>query len=211
MNDHDEFAKNRSALTAMRQALGFLHRDDHYFDRMYGGAIAQTPFDGNSPQSDLLRRFRRVLQETDDKINEIAARGPRNEEASLAQPIVRHELTDKEAHDLDALHLAMHIFHQGRSWESGEYEKGMLIECMLEGAELKNQFFGILLEMERYIHYERRPSTDPEYQAARLALPFIRQREREVVPKRTAEEEEDALSETLEDMAREAGRQPKRR
>lgn len=210
MNDRDEYTKNRMALSAMRQALAFLHRDDHYFDRMYGGAIAQTPFGGDNPKSALLRRFRTILQQTDDKINEIVARGRRDEETSLAAPIVRHELTDKEAHDLDALHLAMHIFHQGRTLESGEYEKGMLIACVLEGAELKHEFFGILHEMEACIHYERPPSTDPEYQAARLALPFIRQRQADVVLKRTAEEEDEALSERLRQMARESG-QPKHR
>ena len=209
MNDHDEYARNRLALSAMRQALGFMHRDDRHFDRMYGGAIAQTPLYGNGSRSDLLHRFRSVLDETDNKINEIAARGPRDEELSLAEPIVRHELTDKEAHDLEALHLAMHIFHQGRSLESGEYEKGMLFECMLECAELKNEFFSILHEMEVCIHYERRPSTDPEYQAARMTLPFIRQRKPERVPERTADEEEEALNKRLEEMARTAGRQPK--
>lgn len=209
MSDREEYAKNRLALSAMRQALGLIHRDDRYFDRMYGGAIAQTPLDGDSSKSTLLHQFRKVLEETDRKIHEIAARGLRDEEASLAEPIVRHELTDKEAHDIEALHLAMHVFHQGQSLESGEYEKGMLFECMLECVELKNQFFGILQEMEVCIHYERRPSTDPEYQAARLALPFIRQRERPRMPKRTAEEEEDALNEWLEETAHEAGRQAK--
>lgn len=205
MDEQDEYAKSRLALSAMRQALGFLHRDDHYFDRIYGGAIAQTALDGNGQQGELLHRFRRILEETDDKINEIVARGPRDEEASLAEPVVRHELTDKEAHDLDALHLAMHIFHQGRSLDSGEYEKGMVIECMMEGGELKNQFFGILHEMEQCIHYERRPSTDPDHQVARLTFPFLQEREVAVVPERTAEEEEEALNERLEEMARDAG------
>lgn len=209
MNDHAEYAKNRLALSAMRQALGLIHRDDRYFDRMYGGAIAQTPLGGDGSKSHLLQQFRRVLEETDRKIHEIAARGPRDEDTSLAEPIVKHELTDKEAHDLEALHLAMHVFRHGHSLESGEYDKGMLFECMLECVELKNQFFGILHDMEVCIHYERRPSTEPEYQAARLALPFIRQRERPRVPKRTAAEEEDALNERLEEMAREAGWPPK--
>lgn len=209
MNDREEYAKNRLALSAMRQALGLIHRDDRYFDRMYGGAIAQTPLAGDGAKGNLLRQFRSVLEETDRKIHDIAARGLRDEETSLAAPIVRHELTDKEAHDLEALHLAMHVFRQGQAIESGEYEKGMLFACMLECVELKNQFFGILQEMEVCIHYERRPSTDPEYQAARLALPFIRQRERPRVPRRTAEEEEDALNDRLEEMARETRRQPK--
>ena len=206
MDDYDQYAKNRSALSAMRQALGFLHRDDHNFDRIYGGAIAQTALDGNGPQGELLHRFRRVLQDTDDKINEIVARGPRDEEASLSEPIVRHELTDKEAHDLDALHLAMHIFHQGRSLDSGEYEKGMVIECMMEGADLKDRFFGILREMEQCIHYERRPSTDPDHQVARLTYPFVRERDVAALSERTAEEEEAALNERLEEMARDADR-----
>lgn len=209
MNDREEYAKNRLALSAMRQALGLIHRDDRYFDRMYGGAIAQTPLAGDGAKGNLLQQFRSVLEETDRKIHDIAARGLRDEETSLAAPIVRHELTDKEAHDLEALHLAMHVFRQGQAIESGEYEKGMLFACMLECVELKNQFFGILQEMEVCIHYERRPSTDPEYQAARLALPFIRQRERPRVPRRTAEEEEDALNDRLEEMARETRRQPK--
>lgn len=209
MNDREEYAKNRLALSAMRQALGLIHRDDRYFDRMYGGAIAQTPLAGDGAKGNLLQQFRSVLEETDRKIHDIAARGLRDEETSLAAPIVRHELTDKEAHDLEALHLAMHVFRQGQAIESGEYEKGMLFACMLECVELKNQFFSILQEMEVCIHYERRPSTDPEYQAARLALPFIRQRERPRVPRRTAEEEEDALNDRLEEMARETRRQPK--
>lgn len=209
MNDREEYVKNRLALSAMRQALGLIHRDDRHFDRMYGGAIAQTPLAGDGAKGNLLHQFRSVLEETDRKIHEIAARGPRDEEASLAAPIMRHELTDKEAHDLEALHLAMHVFRQSLSMESGVYEKGMLFECMLECVELKNQFFSILQEMEVCIHYERRPSTDPEYQAARLALPFIRQRERPRLPRRTADEEEDALNERLEEMARETRRQPK--
>lgn len=209
MNDREEYAKNRLALSAMRQALGLIHRDDRYFDRMYGGAIAQTPLAADGAKGNLLQQFRSVLEETDRKIHDIAARGLRDEETSLAAPIVRHELTDKEAHDLEALHLAMHVFRQGQAIESGEYEKGMLFACMLECVELKNQFFSILQEMEVCIHYERRPSTDPEYQAARLALPFIRQRERPRAPRRTAEEEEDALNERLEEMARETRRQPK--
>lgn len=209
MAESDDYATNRLALSAMRQALGFLHRDDHYFDRMYGGAIAQTALDGSGPQGEVLHRFRRILQDTDDKINEIAARAPRDEVESLAKPIVRHDLTDKEAHDLDALHLAMHIFHHGRWSTSGEYEKGMVIECMLEDPELKNQFFGILHEMEQCIHYERRPSTDPDHQVARLTLPFVQQRKVAVVPARTPKEEEEALNERLKQMAREARQSPK--
>jgi hypothetical protein len=40
MEEHDEYAKNRLALSAMRQALGFLHRDDAYFDRITAAATA---------------------------------------------------------------------------------------------------------------------------------------------------------------------------
>lgn len=211
MDEHEENVKNRLALSAMRQALGFLHRDDHYFDRMYGGAIAQVPLDGDARRCDIVRRFRRVLEETDARIDEILARGPRDEAASLANPIVKHELTDKEARDLDALHLAMHIFHPPRSLKWGHYEKGILIECMMECAELKDEFFDVLLDMERCIHYERRPSTEPEHQAARLAIAFVQQRKAPVLPQRSAEEEEEALEERLEEMDRQAGRLPKLR
>jgi len=90
--------------------------------------------------------------------------------------------------------------------DSGEYEKGMVIECMMEGADLKDRFFGILREMEQCIHYERRPSTDPDHQVARLTYPFVRERDVAALPERTAEEEEAALNERLEEMARDADR-----
>lgn len=211
-NDYELFVLNRRALSAMRQALGFLHRDDPYFDRIYGGAIAQTRIDGGShPKGDVLQRFRGVLQRVDGRINAIAARGARTEEKSLSDPVSRHDLTDKEAHDLDACHLAMQIYRDARSMETGDYDKGTLIECFLEDLALRDEFFAILREMESCIHFEAGTSTDARHQAARLGMPFIEHREPEVRPRRTDDEEHSAYHERLEDMARDDPSPHKRR
>ncbi|MGB0126310.1 MAG: hypothetical protein WBP72_01640 [Rhodocyclaceae bacterium] len=203
-HDYEVYVLNRRALSAMRQALGFLHRDDPYFDRIYGGAIAQTRIDGGTdPRGDILQRFRGVLQRVDDRINHIAARGARTEEQSLSDPVARHELTDKEAHDLDACHLAMQIYRDARSLETGDYDKGTLIECFLEDLALRGEFFAVLREMETCIHFEPGTSTDAQHQAARLGMPFIEHHEPEVRPRRTDAEERSAYHERLEDMARE--------
>lgn len=206
MNEHDEYLKSRLALSAMRQALGIMHRNDPSFDRIYGGQIAQTPLAADESGGQLLQRFRAVLERTEAKIAEIAARAPRDEDASLAAPIVRHELTDKAAENLEAFDLAMHIFHPGRSFESGCYEKGMLIECVIELPELLDSFLDMLHDMERLVHYERRPSSDPAHQAARLVIPFVEQRRPQVLPDRTAEEEIEALDDWFEGRDREPDR-----
>jgi hypothetical protein len=197
MEAHDEYLKSRLALSALRQALGYMHRSDPSFDRMYGGAIAQLPQDEDEPAAGLLHRFRELLERIDDKVGEIVARAPREEEASLAAPVVRHDLSEKQAEDLEALDLAMHIFHPGRSFESGYYDKGLLIECAMERPDLLEAFLDILMEAERFIRYERRPSSDSAHQAARLAMPFIERRAPPEAPERTAEEEVEALDEWL--------------
>ena len=197
MEAHDEYLKSRLALSAMRQALGYMHRNDPSFDRMYGGAIAQLPQDEDEPGAGLLHRFRELLERIDDKVGEIVVRAPREEAASLAAPIVRHDLSEKQAEDLEALDLAMHIFHPGRSFESGYYDKGLLIECAMERPDLLEAFLDLLIEVERFIHYERRPSSDSAHQAARLAMPFIERRAPPEAPERSAEEEVEALDEWL--------------
>lgn len=206
MNEHDQYLRCRLALSAMRQALGIMHRNDPSFDRIYGGKIAQTPLDADRSGGQLLQRFRGLLERTEATIAEIAARAPQEEDASLAAPIVRHELTDKAAENLQAFDLAMHIFHPGRSFESGYYEKGMLIECVMECPELLDSFLDILHDMERLVHYERRPSSDPAHQAARLAIPFVEQRRPQVMPERTAEEEIEALDDWYEERDRKPDR-----
>ena len=199
MDAHDEYLKSRLALSALRQALGYMHRNDPSFDRMYGGAIAQMSQDEDEPGAGLLHRFRGLLERIDDKVGEIVARAPREEESSLAAPIVRHDLSEKQAEDLEALDLAMHIFRPGRSFESGYYDKGLLIECAMERPDVLEAFLDILIEVERLIHYERRPSSDSAHQVPRLAMPFIERRPPPDAPQRTAEEEVEALDEWLEE------------
>lgn len=212
-SDSEVYVLNRRALSAMRQALGFLHREDPYFDRIYGGAIAQTRIDSaNDARGSLLQRFRRVLQRVDGRINDIVARGARTEEQGISDPVTRHDLTDREAHDLDACHLAMQIYRDARSLEKGDYDRGTLIECFLEDLPLREEFFAVLREMESCIHFEPGSSADAQHLAARLSMPFIEQHEPDVRPRRTDDEERSAYHERLEDMARDDGAsRPRRR